>query len=96
MEPTAVAVSPSLTHVTAKPRTALWQQSKPCAEGIEPLQFGKVDIDVARLAVAASHIVNDLLKFGGTFSGPCAGRCEIEALSFDGSGKGHSSALRGS
>ena len=53
---------------------------QPGAEGVQPFKFLQIDVDAARLLVAAGGVLDDLLKLGGTLGGPGTARRERYAF----------------
>ncbi len=47
---------------------------------VQPFKFLQIDVDAARLLVAAGGVLDDLLKLGGTLGGPGAARRERYAF----------------
>jgi hypothetical protein len=60
---------------------------EPRAECVQPLEFFQIDVDAARLLVAAGRGIDHLLKLGGALGRPCAGCCQGHAFPVDRAGQ---------
>ena len=67
----------------ARRKRAVEALDEPCAERIEPVEPGEIDVDAARRLVTRGRVVDDCLELGGALGDPGAGCDQTDAFAVE-------------